>query len=170
MNYQFDLSIVILIFRSTFVTRQGEPPLIHNGALNGHKMPLPTITFGLGDVVRKVREQRQLTLRALAALAGVNYSAAGRLENDPDKSERRTIERVAAALGTTPLELMTASRIMTVSAEEQELVSAYRALDQRRQEILLEVARREFAAWSRLDREQGREEAASRPEKANGST
>lgn len=121
-------------------------------------------------MVRKVREQRQLTLRALAALAGVNYSAAGRLENDPDKSERRTIERVAAALGTTPLELMTASRIMTVSAEEQELVSAYRALDQRRQEILLEVARREFAAWSRLDREQGREEAASRPEKANGST
>lgn len=128
-----------------------------------------SVQFGLGDVVRKLREARQLTLRELAAQAGVNYSAAGRLENDPDKSERRTIERIAGALGTTPLELLAASRVITVSSDEQELLHAYRALDPRRRDILLEVARREYAAWSRLDREQGREAITLRPTKARGS-
>lgn len=126
------------------------------------------VNFGLGDVVRKLREQRRLTLRALASQAGVNYSAAGRLENDPDKSERRTIERIAAALGTTPIALLEAARVVTVSAEEEELLIAYRALDPRRREILLEVARREYAAWSRLDRAQGQEPTANQPAKANG--
>lgn len=123
--------------------------------------------FSLGDVVRKLREQRQLTLRELAARAQVNYTALGRLENEPDKSERRTIDRVAAALGTTTAELL-AARVVTVSSDEQELLTAFQSLDARRRQVLLEVARREHAAWSRTDREQGHIAAPDPQAKANG--
>lgn len=125
--------------------------------------------FSLGDVVRKLREQRQLTLRELAARAQVNYTALGRLENEPDKSERRTIDRVAAALGTTTAELL-AARVVTVSSDEQELLTAFQSMDARRRQLLLEVARREFAAWSQTDREQDRAATTDPLAKANGST
>lgn len=132
-------------------------------------MPLE-VRFTLGDVVRKLREKQQLTLRELAARADVNFTAVGRLENEPHRSEQRTIERVAAALGTSTLELFAAANVVALDSEQHELLSLFRQLDPKRREILLEVARREYAAWSRLDREQGSAEATDPPTKANGTT
>lgn len=52
----------------------------------------------LGDVVRRLREDRGWTREQLAERAGVHRTALGRLERDSDKSDRKTIENVAIAL------------------------------------------------------------------------
>jgi transcriptional regulator with XRE-family HTH domain len=130
-------------------------------------MPIE-VRFTLGDVVRKLREQQHLTLRQLAAKADVNFTAIGRLENEPHRSEQRTIERVAAALGTTTLELFAAANVVRLNSEQQELLDVFATLDARRRQILLTVARREHEAWSRADRERDRVVKPDRPGKASG--
>jgi len=52
----------------------------------------------MGDVVRKLREARQLTQEALADKARIDKSALVRLENESEKSKLETITRVATAL------------------------------------------------------------------------
>lgn len=67
------------------------------------------VRFTLGDVVRKVREMRreeapkerqsEWTQEAVAERADIDKTALIRLENDPERVERRTIQNVARVLG-----------------------------------------------------------------------
>src|SRR5689334_720333 len=75
-------------------------------------VPEPLIRFQLGDVIRKLRESRGLRLRELAELADVDYTSASRLENDSNRSERRTIARVAAALKTDEAKLYAYAKML----------------------------------------------------------
>jgi transcriptional regulator with XRE-family HTH domain len=55
--------------------------------------------------LRYWRERRALTLRELAAQAGVAYATVFRLEHGKD-AEMRTLRKLAAALGVEPAELL----------------------------------------------------------------
>lgn len=57
------------------------------------------IAWGLGDFIRKLREDRDWTQQDLADAANLHKTAVVRLERESDKSERATIERAAKALG-----------------------------------------------------------------------
>jgi phage repressor protein C with HTH and peptisase S24 domain len=55
--------------------------------------------FGVGDVIRKLRKDRQLTIEELADKAGVGKMTLLHLENDNRDVRGSTINKVAAALG-----------------------------------------------------------------------
>jgi transcriptional regulator with XRE-family HTH domain len=106
-------------------------------------VPNNLVRFTLGDVVRKLRSARGLTLRALAEKARVDYTSAWRLENDSDRSERRTIERIAIALKTNEAELYAWRDWLTMLDD----------LNASRRESVLLFARRERDAQEAEDQE-----------------
>jgi len=55
--------------------------------------------------LRELREDRTLSARELAALAGVHYNTILRLENNQGGAQPRTLRKLAAALGVEPREL-----------------------------------------------------------------
>lgn len=102
------------------------------------------VRFALGDVVRKLRKSAGLGLRDLAKKAAVDYTSAWRLENKSDRSERRTIARIATALKTTEAELYAWADLLSTLGE---LVAT------RRESVLL-FARRQLEAQAAADHEQ----------------
>jgi transcriptional regulator with XRE-family HTH domain len=58
-----------------------------------------------GLKLRELREDRTLSARELAGLAGVHYNTVLRLENNQGGAQPRTIRKLAAALGVEPREL-----------------------------------------------------------------
>ena len=63
------------------------------------------ITFGLN--VRRYRHTKGITLEAFAHDVGLSYSYLGELERGRRNPTLRVVERIAAALGATPLLLLT---------------------------------------------------------------
>jgi transcriptional regulator with XRE-family HTH domain len=55
--------------------------------------------------LRELREDRTLSARELAALAGVHYNTVLRIENNQGGTHPRTLRMLAAALGVEPREL-----------------------------------------------------------------
>ena len=55
--------------------------------------------------LREIREDRTLSARELAELAGVHYNTVLRLENNQGGAHPRTIRKLAKALGVEPREL-----------------------------------------------------------------
>lgn len=113
-----------------------------------------SLGFTLGDVVRKLRTSKQMTLRAVAKQAKVDYTSAWRLENDSDRSERRTIERIAAVLKTTEAELY----------EWRDWLTMLDDLEPTRRESVLLFARRERDAQAAADQARG---AAAEPHRSD---
>jgi transcriptional regulator with XRE-family HTH domain len=66
-------------------------------------MPSPTSTAdpALGAAVRRLREERGLTMEALATRAGVTISTISQLERAKSEPGWMTVRRVAEALGVT---------------------------------------------------------------------
>jgi transcriptional regulator with XRE-family HTH domain len=64
-------------------------------------MPSPTSTAdpALGAAVRRLREERGLTMEALATRAGVTISTISQLERAKSEPGWMTVRRVAEALG-----------------------------------------------------------------------
>jgi transcriptional regulator with XRE-family HTH domain len=58
-----------------------------------------------GMKLRELREDRTLSARELADLAGVHYNTILRLENNQGGAQPRTLRKLAAALGVEPREL-----------------------------------------------------------------
>lgn len=56
--------------------------------------------------LRQLREDRALSIRELAGLAGVSHTTVWTLEKDGGTAQPRTIRKLAGALGVTPRELM----------------------------------------------------------------
>jgi transcriptional regulator with XRE-family HTH domain len=79
--------------------------------------PVLKIVWTLGDVVRKLREQRDWTQGELGERADIHQTVIGRLENNSDKSERATVERVARALNVSVSDLHLFVEEATLSAE-----------------------------------------------------
>ena len=60
-----------------------------------------------GDKLRELREERFLSHRELAKLAGVSPTTVLNLETNPETSaQRRTVRKLAGALGVDPRELL----------------------------------------------------------------
>ena len=60
-----------------------------------------------GDKLRTMREDRFLSHRELAKLAGVSPTTVLNLETNPETTaQRRTVRKLAAALGVEPAELL----------------------------------------------------------------
>ena len=60
-----------------------------------------------GEKLRALREERFLSHRELAKLAGVSPTTVLNLETNPETSaQRRTIRKIAGALGVEPRELL----------------------------------------------------------------
>ncbi len=55
--------------------------------------------------LRELREDRTLSARELADLAGVHYNTILRLENNQGGAQPRTLRKLAAALGVEPREI-----------------------------------------------------------------
>ncbi len=55
--------------------------------------------------LRELREDRTLSARELADIAGVHYNTILRLENNRGGAQPRTLRKLAAALGVEPKEL-----------------------------------------------------------------
>jgi transcriptional regulator with XRE-family HTH domain len=58
-----------------------------------------------GMRLRELREDRTLSARELADLAGVHYNTVLRLENNQGGAQPRTLRKLAKALGVEPREL-----------------------------------------------------------------
>lgn len=58
-----------------------------------------------GVKLKELREDRTLSVRELAKLAGVHFTTIARLENEHGGAQPRTIRKLAAALGVDPREL-----------------------------------------------------------------
>lgn len=56
------------------------------------------VSFHVGDVIRKLRQERRWTLTTLAQRAGVNKMTLSAIENGKNH-QRDTMQRIAAALG-----------------------------------------------------------------------
>jgi XRE family aerobic/anaerobic benzoate catabolism transcriptional regulator len=73
---------------------------------NAHAERRAKLLEGLGRAVRALRTERSLTLRALAAKAGVSERFLGQLEGGDGNISVARLEDVAAALGTTGADLL----------------------------------------------------------------
>lgn len=65
---------------------------------------------GLGPALRKLREERELTLDGVAGNAGIDPSSLSRLENGAFQPKLETLGRLLHALGADPLDLGLALR------------------------------------------------------------
>ena len=65
----------------------------------------PVVVY-IGQKLRKLRDERFLSHRELAKLAGVSPTTVLTLENDEAEPQRRTIRKLAEALGVHPAELV----------------------------------------------------------------
>jgi transcriptional regulator with XRE-family HTH domain len=65
----------------------------------------PTVVK-IGARLRELREERFLSHRELAQKAGVSPTTVLRIENDEGDTQRRTVRKLAAALGVEPGELL----------------------------------------------------------------
>jgi transcriptional regulator with XRE-family HTH domain len=66
--------------------------------------PMPNLD---GEKLRALREERFLSHRELAKLAGVSPTTVLNLETNPETTaQRRTVRKLAAALGVEPIELV----------------------------------------------------------------
>jgi HTH-type transcriptional regulator, competence development regulator len=59
-----------------------------------------------GEVLRRLRRDRALSLRELGELSGVAFDAINKLELSKRAAQPRTIRKLAEALGVEPRELM----------------------------------------------------------------
>lgn len=87
--------------------------------------------FHVGDVVRKRRQKAGWSLGELAKRAHVNKGTLSALERGNANYRRETIERVAAALGTSPYELAKESAPDRITSLLVELATADRTLIER---------------------------------------
>jgi transcriptional regulator with XRE-family HTH domain len=60
----------------------------------------------IGARLRELREERFLSHRELAQRAGVSPTTVLRIENNEGDTQRRTVRKLAAALGVEPGELL----------------------------------------------------------------
>lgn len=116
----------------------------------------PEVRFTLGDVVRKLREAKGLTIRQFAKEAGVAVGALSNLENDGSNSEQRTIYRVAKALEVTVADLYAFAEPMALSAEQREWIKLLADLPSDRRDLVMQLAQRqrELARTTALHTEQ----------------
>lgn len=63
------------------------------------------VQWHVGDVVRKLREDRDWSMTELAKRAGIGRQAVGKVESNDGGQRRGNLERVAKALGFTEPEL-----------------------------------------------------------------
>jgi transcriptional regulator with XRE-family HTH domain len=67
---------------------------------------MESVVVKIGARLRELREERFLSHRELAQKAGVSPTTVLRIENDEGDTQRRTVRKLAAALGVEPRELV----------------------------------------------------------------
>jgi transcriptional regulator with XRE-family HTH domain len=67
---------------------------------------MESVVVKIGARLRELREERFLSHRELAQRAGVSPTTVLRIENDEGDTQRRTVRKLAAALGVEPRELV----------------------------------------------------------------
>lgn len=84
-------------------------PTVYAGGASAENagVPVPRNLFHAGDVVRKLREQRDWTLDEMARRSGVSYSTIVKFETDPTRARPETRQKLARALGLDPDDLNT---------------------------------------------------------------
>jgi transcriptional regulator with XRE-family HTH domain len=82
--------------------------------------------WGLGDVVRKLRKKRRMSIVKMRALAGLNKDTVGRLERGTHQSDRSTVEAVAKALAISAVDLYTYGEIMDAADRLAQMPSQQR--------------------------------------------
>lgn len=100
----------------------------------------------MGDVVRKLREAQGLTIRQFAEKAEIAVGALSLLENNSEKSEQRTVYRVAKALEVTVADLYAYADLISLSAADAEWLKLLHDLEPPRRNLVLESARRALEA------------------------
>ena len=107
-----------------------------------------------GDWVNAMRCQRQWSQRQLALKAGISNTEIARIE----QSERRspsvdTVVKIANAFKISVVDLLADAKFITVehlagyvklTADESSLIAAYRRLDERGKNAVVDTARREL--------------------------
>ena len=86
-----------------------------------HRMPDVSTSQMLGETIREIRELRDMSLRELAAAAGIHHNFLQRLETGKENPSARTLVALAAALQILPAELFRrfSSRVMKAIADQQ---------------------------------------------------
>ena len=59
-----------------------------------------------GARLRRIRQERALSLRELGRVSGVAFDTINKLENEYQEAQPRTLRKLAEALGVEPKELM----------------------------------------------------------------
>lgn len=88
------------------------------------------MTTPLGEKIRTLRKEKDLTLDQLAALSGSSKSYIWELENkDPPRPSADKVAKIAAALGVTPDYLIT-ENIGKADATDAAFFRKYRQMDE----------------------------------------
>jgi transcriptional regulator with XRE-family HTH domain len=129
------------------------PNLLTDGALRAFYCSDTTTAVGepfwtLGDVVRKLREQKDLSQERLADSAGVNKATIVRLENKSHRSNRTTIAKVAKALGVDEADILT-------YAEQAKWAAALVELPTGARRLVIEFIQSKLADMRRADSAHG---------------
>lgn len=109
------------------------------GYLDGAQATNEVLSFG--DRIKQFRKESGLTQHQLAAFVGVSASAVGNWENRPQETPKgENLLKLAEALGVDPTELLGQSwKGAKESAEEVQLLAAFRVLPKERQLIAIKL-------------------------------
>lgn len=109
------------------------------GNLDGAQAAKEVLSFG--DRIKRFRKESGLTQHQLAAFVGVSGSAVGNWENRPHEMPKGdNLLKLAEALGVDPEDLLGQSwKGAKESAEEVQLLAAFRVLPKERQLIAIKL-------------------------------
>lgn len=84
--------------------------------------------MGFGDHLKELRKARKISQAELAKLSGLSQSAISAIEQGVNEPTSVSVQQLAKALGMKPGELLGEADSGGFTAEELQLISAYRTL------------------------------------------
>ena len=120
------------------------------------------IQWTIGDVVRKLRDQKGWKQADLAREAGLDVTVVSRLEKRSELSEQRTIYRVAKALGVSVADLHAYAEPVSMTALDRQNWALWKRVEREpdKARILLDLAN-DYDEQRRAREIQQRSEAAA---------
>jgi transcriptional regulator with XRE-family HTH domain len=118
--------------------------------------------FHLGDVIRKLRNERGLNLVQLSKLAGVNKATISEIERGEANPRADTLTKIAVALGVTSAQMYAATvhpqpeTRVAPPHDEVEMLERFRVLDVARRATLVRLAGDLRRAQEQEEDERGR--------------
>lgn len=96
----------------------------------------------IGENIKHLRESHGMSQKQLAAMLGKSRSAVSQYESGVNIPRMGVIEDIAAVFRVSKSEILGESlKVDELSVSERELIAAFRSMDEKRQNLILENAK-----------------------------